>query len=38
MTPKKISRKEAKKLMNEYNLKWIWDSTLGEADIQCFCG
>ena len=38
MEPKKYSRKEAKKLMNEYNLKWTWDSTLGEADIQCFCG
>ena len=28
MEPKKYSRKEAKKLMKEYKLKWTWDSTL----------
>ena len=38
MEPKKYSRKEAKKLMKQYRLKWTWDSTLGEGDIQCFCG
>lgn len=36
--PKKYSRKEAKKLMKEYGLKWTWDKLLEEGDIQCFCG
>ena len=38
MEPKQYSKQEAKRLMKQYGLKWTWDSTLGEGDIQCFCG
>ena len=38
MEPKKYTRKEAKKLMKDYKLKWFWNKSLEEGDIQCFCG
>ena len=35
--PEQLSKKEAKIIMKKYGLRWRWDKTIHQPDIQCAC-